>query len=106
MKEINSYNISNNLTQFDNMSEHDFKTKSRNLCKTIIMDQKMIEDMYINKRNKFEEINKKMLEEMKKTKDSKYTEKLSFQTLDAYFELIREETRREYNRRLLKMILG
>ena len=106
MKEVDSYNVGNNLTKFDNMSEHEFKTKSRDLCKTIIMDQKMIEDMYIAKRHKFEEINKKMLEEMKKTDNSKYTEKLSFQTLDTYFELIREEARREYNKRLLKMILG
>lgn len=105
MKENNA-DYNNKLTYLENMSEHDLKTKGKDICKTIIMDQKMIEDIYVTKRKNFEEINKKMLEEMGKNENSKIAEKLSFQTLDSYFELIRQESRREYNRRLLKKILG
>lgn len=94
------------LNYLENMSEHDFKTKSMEICKTIIMDQKMIEDIYLTKRHKFEELNRKMLEEMDKNHDSKATDKLSIQILDSYFEVIRQESRREYSRRLLKIILG
>lgn len=106
MQEINTYNVNNNLNKLDNMSEHDFKTKSMEICKTIIMDQKIIEDIYLTKRHKFEELNNKMLEEMEKKHDSKTIDKFAFQTLDSYFELIRQEARREYSRRLLKIILG
>lgn len=107
MKEINSYNVSNNLSKLENMSEYGFKTKSMELCKTIIMDQKMIEDIYVTKKNNFEELNKKMLKEMENNHDnSKSMDKLYFQTFDSYFELVRQEARREYSKRLLKIILG
>lgn len=106
MQEINTYNVNSNLNKLDNLSEHDFKTKSMEICKTIIMDQKMIEDIYLTKRHKFEELNNKMLKEMEKKHDSKTIDKFAFQTLDSYFELIGQEARREYSRRLLKIILG
>lgn len=98
--------VAERLNYLENMSEHDFKTKSMEICKTIIMDQKMIEDIYLTKRYKFEELNNKMLEAMEKGNDSKTIDKFAFQTLDSYFELIRQEARREYSRRLLKIILG
>lgn len=95
------------LNYLENMSEHDFKTKSMEICKTIIMDQKMIEDIYLTKRHNFEELNRKIIKEMENKHDnSKSMDKLYFQIFDSYFELIRQESRREYSRRLLKIILG
>lgn len=103
--EEKSLNITNELIYLENMSEHDFKTKSREICKTIIIDQKMLEDGYLNKRKQYEEISGKMLEQIKKD-NAKETEKLSFKALDSYLDLTKQEARREYNRRLLKIILG
>ena len=97
--------INDRLAFLDNMSEHDFKEKSREICKTIILDQKMLEDGYMSKRKCYEENAKKLLEEMDKN-DGKHTNKQSCLTLESYFELIKQETRRDYNRRLLRIILG
>lgn len=97
--------INDRLAFLDNMSEHDFKEKSREICKTIILDQKMLEDGYISKRKDYEENAKKLLQEMEK-EDAKSTNRMSCLTLESYFELIKQETRREYNRRLLRIILG
>lgn len=102
MQENNTYNVSSNLNKLDNMSEHEFRTKSMEICKTIIMDQKMIEDMCLTKRHKFEELNNKMLKEMEKGYDSNTIDKFTY----SYCELIRQEARREYSQRLLKIILG
>lgn len=104
MKQDNKINYSEKLTYLENMSEHEFKTRSKEICKTIIIDQKMIEDGYINKRNEYEEMNKKMMEEI--NKDKPVTEKLSIKAFDTYIELVKQETRREYNKRLLRIIMG
>lgn len=98
-------NFNDRLAFLENMSEYDFKNKSKELCKTLILDQKMLEDGYIVKRKHYEENAKKLLEEIAK-KDGKSSNRLSCLTLDSYFELIKQETKREYNRRLLRMILG
>lgn len=97
--------VNDKLAFLDNMSEHDFKEKSREICKTIILDQKMLEDGYISKRKQYEDAAKKLLEEMEK-EEAKSANRLSCLTLESYFELIKQETRREYNRRLLRIILG
>lgn len=93
------------LAFMDNMSEHDFRTKSREICKTIVLDKKMLEDGYITKRKNYEEATRKLLEELEK-KDTKAKNRLSSLALDSYFELIKQESMREYNRRLIRIILG
>ena len=100
----NNIKATDRLSYLENMSEHDFRTKSKEVCKTIIIDQKMIEDKYINDRKRYEEVAKKILEKTKKN-DKNSLNKLSFQLLDEYMEMVRQETRREYNRRLLKIIM-
>lgn len=93
------------LAFMDNMSEHDFRTKSREICKTIVLDKKMLEDGYITKRKNYEEATRKLLEELEK-EDPKAKNRLSSLALDSYFELIKQESMREYNRRLIRIILG
>ncbi len=100
----NNIKATDRLSYLENMSEHDFRAKSKEVCKTIIIDQKMIEDKYINDRKRYEEVAKKILEKTKKN-DKNSLNKLSFQLLDEYMEMVRQETRREYNRRLLKIIM-
>ena len=101
----NNIKATDRLSYLENMSEHEFRIKSKEVCKTIIIDQKMIEDKYINDRKRYEEVAKKILEKTKKN-DKNSLNKLSFQLLDEYMEMVRQETRREYNRRLLKIIMG
>lgn len=93
------------LNYLENMSEYEFKEKSKEICKNIIMDQKMIEDTYLTKRKEYEEQSRNMLDAIKEN-DPKNTEKISIKALDKYIELIKQEARREYNRRLVKIILG
>lgn len=93
------------LAFMDNMSEHDFRTKSREICKTIVLDKKMLEDAYITKRKNYEEATRKLLEELEK-ENPKAKNRLSSLALDSYFELIKQESMREYNRRLIRIILG
>lgn len=102
---MNENKVNDKLSFLENMSEHDFRTKSREICKTLILDQKMLEDGYISKRKQYEDAVRKLLEEMEK-EDAKSKNRLSCLTLESYFELIKQETRREYNRRLVRIILG
>lgn len=98
-------NYNSRLEYLENMSEYEFKTKSREICKTIIIDQKMLEDTYLSKRKEYEEQSKKMLEALEENNTSKI-EPISIKALDKYLELAKQEARMEYNKRLVKIILG
>lgn len=97
--------FSEKLAMFDNMSEHDFKTKSRELCKTIIIDHKVIEDNYMASRKDYEKSMRKTIDDLQEDA-SKVTNKQATDTIDRFVEFTKQEARREYNRRLLKIILG
>jgi len=97
--------FSEQLSYFDHMSEHDFKTKSRELCKTIIIDQKVIEDNYMASRKDYEKSMRKTIDDLQEDA-SKVTNKQATDTIDRFIEFTKQEARREYNRRLLKIILG
>ena len=107
MKKENNTNttFSEQLAYFDNMSEHDFKTKSRELCKTIIIDRKAIEDSYMSKRKEYEKCMRKTIDDLNKDY-TKVTNKQATDTIECFIEYTKQEARREYNRRLLKIILG
>ena len=98
-------NVSNyiEMEQFMNVyisaylkAKKNYKTLAEN-TRDIIM-QKLFFDWNV--------YNKKIVDEMKKDKNSDIVNKLTHKSLDIYFQLIRQESRREYNRRLLKIILG
>ena len=97
--------INSQLNFVENMSDYEFNKRSKELVQTIILDQKMIEDTRMTRKNKYEELSQKMTKEIENDNLDNAARLLN-KASDSYLEIIKQETKREYNLRLLKIILG
>lgn len=92
------------LDKINQMSETEIIDVAKNLLRTVTLDRKQIEDRYIITRKEFSDFVMKtiMNPEYKATAREKENDKATI--LLKYMAYLKEESKLDYNRRLLQMI--
>lgn len=94
----------NALNKMDNMTEEQIISKAKEILRVISLDRKQLEDRYIITRKKFADVvmQTMMNPEYHPTKNQRENDKAEIML--KYIAYIREESKLDYNRRLLQMI--